>query len=58
MDAFERDQIALAIREAWSTTDPAIKARQLALTGSDEIPDVDELILLLAIKVREKLASN
>ncbi len=56
MDAFERDQIALAIREAWSTTDPDIKAKQLALTGSDEIPDVDELIRLLALKVQERLA--
>lgn len=56
MDAFERDQIALAIREAWSTTDPDIKAKQLALTGSDEIPDVDTLIQLLALKVQERLA--
>ena len=58
MDAFVRDQMALAIREAWATTDPAIKAKQRALTGSDEVPDVDELIQLLAIKVRETLASH
>ena len=58
MDAFVRDQMALAIREAWTTTDPAIKAKQRALTGSDEVPDVDELIRLLAIKVRETLASH
>ena len=56
MDAFERDQIALAIREAWSTTDPDIKAKQLALTGSEEIPDVDTLIQLLALKEQERLA--
>ncbi len=56
MDAFERDQMALAIREAWATTDPAIKAKQIELIGSDEIPDVDELIRLLAIKVRERLS--
>lgn len=58
MDTFVRDQMALAIREAWATTDPEIKARQRALTGSDDIPDVDELIQLLAIKVRETLASH
>ena len=58
MDTFVRDQMARAIREAWATTDPAIKAKQRALTGSDEVPDVEELIQLLAIKVRETLASH
>ena len=56
MDDFERDQIALAIREAWRTTDPTIRAAQISLTGSEDVPEVDELIRLLALKVRAKLS--
>ncbi len=43
-----RYYMAEAIREAWATTDPEVKQRQIDLVGDDHIPSPEELILIIS----------
>ena len=43
-----RYYMAEAIREAWTTTDPEVKQRQIELIGDDHIPSPEELILIIS----------
>ena len=42
-----RADIQEAIIEAWGTTDPTTRQRQIRLVGDSHIPNPDELILLI-----------
>lgn len=37
-----------AIRAAWDTVDPAVKARQIQLVGEGRVPTPEEFIFLVA----------
>ena len=41
-------EISEAIREAWATTDPEAKQKQIDLVGEGRIPTPEEFILLLS----------
>ena len=43
-----RAEIAACITEAWATTDPVVKARQIQLVGEGRVPTPEELILLIS----------
>jgi len=43
-----RADIAACISEAWATTDPAIRQRQIQLVGEERIPTPEEFIVLVA----------
>ena len=43
-----------AITEAWRTTDPAVRQRQIQLVGDSHIPTPEEFILLISQKTLDK----
>lgn len=43
-----RSEIAACIAEAWATTDPTVKQRQIQLVGEERIPTPEEFIVLVA----------
>ena len=43
-----RSDIAACIAEAWATTDPVTKQRQMELVGEERIPTPEEFIILVA----------
>ena len=43
-----RAAIADCISEAWATTDPTIRQRQIQLVGEERIPTPEEFIVLVA----------
>lgn len=43
-----RSEMATCIVEAWRTTDPAIRQRQIQLVGEERIPTPEEFIVLTA----------
>ena len=43
-----RAEMAACIAQAWATTDPVVKARQIQLVGEERIPTPEELILLIS----------
>lgn len=42
-----RAEMAAAIEEAWSTSNPEAKLTQIRLVGDSHIPDPEELIFLI-----------
>lgn len=46
-------EISTAIDEAWATTDPEVKRRQIELTGSTRKPTPEEFILLISEKLHK-----
>ncbi len=45
-----RAEMAAVIDEAWRTSDPAIRQRQIQLVGDSHTPSPEELILLISQK--------
>jgi hypothetical protein len=43
-----RAAIADCIAEAWATSDPVIRQRQIQLVGEEKIPTPEEFIILVA----------
>ena len=43
-----RAEIQEAIAEAWTTSDPQVKDRQIRLVGDSHTPSPEELILLIS----------
>ena len=43
-----RADMAACISEAWATTDPTIRQRQIQLVGEERIPTPEEFIVLVA----------
>lgn len=43
-----RTEMAAAIRDAWATSDPVVKGRQIRLVGDSHTPSPEELILLIS----------
>jgi hypothetical protein len=43
-----RSEMAATISEAWGTTDPAVKDRQIRLVGEERIPTPEEFIVLVS----------
>lgn len=46
-----RADIATYIAEAWATSDPEAKQRQIQLVGDSHIPSPEEFILLISQKI-------
>ena len=46
-----RAEIAAVITEAWATTDPLAKDRQIRLVGDSRIPSPEEFILLISKEI-------
>lgn len=42
-----RSEMAAGISEAWATTDPAVRQRQIQLVGDSHVPSPEELIFLI-----------
>jgi hypothetical protein len=49
-----RSDMAASITEAWVTSDPETKQRQIQLVGDSHIPSPEELILLISQKLLDK----
>lgn len=47
-------EIAAAIDEAWATTDPVVKQRQIELVGDSRKPSPEEFISLVTQKLLDK----
>lgn len=43
-----RAEMAACIAEAWNTTDPVARQRQIDLVGEERIPTPEEFILLIS----------
>lgn len=43
-----RAEISACISEAWATTDPVVRQRQIQLVGEERIPTPEEFIVLVA----------
>lgn len=46
-----RSEMAACIEEAWATTDPQVKARQIRMVGDSRVPSPEELILLISQEI-------
>ena len=47
-----RAEMAAVIAEAWRTSDPTVRQRQIQLVGKERIPTPEEFILLISDQVR------